>query len=62
MAKATSVGEFNVRTLEDEKLTPNSVLIQDIPVSVIGSTGGLVSAEVKMVTCHLKETKKMIPS
>ena len=36
------VDTFNVRTHNDEELTPNSVILQDMPASVPNLAGGLI--------------------
>ena len=54
------VDEFNIRTLEDEKLTPNSVLLQDMPPSVLDEHGIVDRNKMRIVTCNLKETKERV--
>ena len=54
------VDEYNVRTLENEKLTPNSVILQDMPVSVLDSKWELDPTKVKLVTSHLQETRERL--
>ena len=52
--------EFNVRTHKDEKVTSNSVILQDMPVSVLDSAGFFDQTKVKLVTSHLKEGKNRL--
>ena len=57
------VDEYNVRVLESEQLTPNSVLLQDLPPSVLNNKGELDPKKIKIVTSSLKETtEKVDPS
>jgi hypothetical protein len=51
------VDEYNVRTLEDEKLTPNSVLLKDMPPSILDKNGQVDSTKIHTVDFNLKETK-----
>ena len=50
------VDEYNVRTLETERLTPNSVLLQDLPPTVLDSNGDLDPNKIRLVTSYLRET------
>ena len=59
------VDAYNVRTLQDEKLTPNSVILQDMPVSVLDSQGELDPTKVKVVislTGWYEDRKSVVPA
>ena len=51
------IDEFGVRVLPTEQLTPHSVLLQDLPPSVLDDSGNLDPRKIKLVTSQLKETK-----
>ncbi len=46
-----------MRTLEDEKLTPNSALLQDMPPSILDKNGQVDSSKIHTVDFNFKETK-----
>ena len=46
---------LNVRNLEDGKLPPGSVTLQDAPLLVLDSSRALYTKQVKLETCNLKE-------
>jgi hypothetical protein len=50
------VDEYNVRTNPDEKLSLNSVLLQDLPPAVINGKGILQPRQIKLVSSTLHET------
>ena len=48
------VDEYNVRTLEDDKLTPNSVLLKDMPPSILDKNGQVDSTKIHKVEFNFK--------
>ena len=54
------VDEYCVRIMESEKLSPHSVLLQDMPPSALDSEGNLDPSKVRMVTSNIEETNERI--
>ena len=54
------VDKFNEWIHGDEKLTQNSVILWNMPVSVPDSAGDLDPTQVKLVTSHRKEDKNRL--
>ena len=54
------VDEYNVRTLENEKLSPNSVILQDMPPSILDENGQVDATKIHTVTSNLKETTERL--
>ena len=54
------VDEYNVRILEGKHLTPNSVILQDMPPAVLDSQGHLDPSKVKLITSYLNESNERL--
>jgi hypothetical protein len=53
-----NANDFNVKTMETQNLTSDSVIPQDMPASIINSEGGIDPKKVKLVPSYLKEIRK----
>ena len=54
------VDEYNVRVLDTERLSPNSVLLQDLPPAIRNEQGTIDPRKIKVVSSTLKETKHKV--
>ena len=51
------IDEFNTRINEDEKTTPNTVILKDLPTDYMTPEGKLDPTKVKLVTTNFKEAE-----
>ena len=54
------VDEYNVRVLDTERLSPNSVLLQDLPPAIRNEQGTIDPRKIKVVSSTLRETKHKV--
>ena len=54
------IDEFNTRINEDEKATPNTVILRDLPNDYLTPEGKLDPTKVKLVTTNFKEAENRL--
>ena len=52
--------DFMVDTVENEKLSPTSVILQDIPPSILDKNSQVDATKIHTVTSNLKETTERL--